>query len=133
MAYQVLSDVVVIIHLTFIAFVAVGGFLVWRWRWFAWAHIPSVAWGAAIIVIGFDCPLTPLEKELRELGGETAYEGGFVDRYVEGVVYPEEYTPHLRILAITLIAAAYVLVRFVPPRGRIIDRSRAGSPDRQLS
>lgn len=107
MMFRALSDAVVFIHLAFILFVVVGGFLAWRWRWVVWAHIPAVVWGVAIIVIGFDCPLTPLEKELRERGGEASYEGGFIDRYVEGVIYPEEYTPHLRALAALLIVAAY--------------------------
>jgi hypothetical protein len=121
MVYRALGDAVVVVHLAFIVFVAAGGFLTWRWRRLAWVHIPAVLWGAAIIVIGFDCPLTPLEKGLREQGGEAAYEGGFVDRYVEGVVYPEEYTPHLRVLAIVLIVAAYAHA------GRSASRSRVGT------
>jgi len=107
MVYRALSDAVVVVHLGFIVFVAVGGLLAWRWRWLVGVHVAAVAWGAAIIIIGFDCPLTPLEKGLRERGGEAAYEGGFVDRYVEDIVYPGEYTPYLRALAVLLIVAAY--------------------------
>jgi hypothetical protein len=110
MMFRGLSDAVVVVHLVFILFVAVGGFLAWRWPWFVWVHVPAVAWGAAIIIIGFDCPLTPLEKWLRERGGEAAYEGGFVDRYVEDVVYPDEYTPYLRALAVVLIVIAYARI-----------------------
>jgi hypothetical protein len=110
MLYRTLSDVVVIVHLGFIVFVAVGGLLAWRWRWLVWLHLPAVVWGAAIVVIGFDCPLTPLEKWLRERGGEAAYEGGFVDRYVEGVVYPDEFTPYLRGLAALLIVIGYARI-----------------------
>jgi hypothetical protein len=107
MVYRLLADAVVVVHLLFIVFVAVGGLLAWRWPWLVWVHVPCVLWGVAIIAIGFDCPLTPLEKWLRERGGEGSYEGGFVDRYVEGVVYPERYTPHLRALAAVLIVVAY--------------------------
>ena len=110
MVFRALSDAVVVVHLAFIVFVAVGGFMTWRWRWLIWVHLPAVVWGAAIILIGFDCPLTPLENAFRELGGEAAYEGGFVDRYVEGVVYPQEYTPHLRGLAVLLIVSAYAVL-----------------------
>jgi hypothetical protein len=120
MVYRALGDAVVVVHLAFIVFVAVGGLLTWRWRWLVWVHIPAVAWGAAIIAIGFDCPLTPLEKRLRERGGEAAYEGGFVDRYVEGVVYPEAYTAHLRVLAVVLIVAAYA-------RPAVLNREAASS------
>jgi len=110
MTFRWLADAVVVVHLGFIIFVAAGGFLVWRWRWLLWAHVPAMVWGAAIIIIGFDCPLTPLEKGFRERGGETAYEGGFVDRYVEDVVYPDEYAPYLRLLAVLLIVVSYARI-----------------------
>ena len=121
MAYRVLADVVVVVHFAFVVFIAVGGFLAWRWRRVAWLHLFSAAWGVAIIAIGFTCPLTPLEKGLRERGGEDAYDGGFIDRYIEGVVYPEAYTPHLRALAAVLVVVAYgrlLLARRDPGSGR---------------
>jgi Protein of Unknown function (DUF2784) len=116
--YRILIDAVVVVHLAFIVFVAVGGELAWRWRWLVWLHLPAVVWGAAIVVVGFDCPLTLAEKGLREQAGEAAYDGGFVDRYVEGVVYPEEYTPHLRALAMLLIVAAYARILRTTPRAQ---------------
>ena len=129
MIFRALGDAVVVVHLGFIVFIAVGGFIAWRWRWLIWVHIPTVVWGAAIIVIGFDCPLTPLEKHLRERGGETAYEGGFVDRYIEDVVYPEEYTAHLRALAVVLILVSYgLIIRSCGrrPRSRSATEARRG-------
>ena len=137
MIFRALGDAVVVVHLAFILFVAVGGLLAWRWRWLMWVHVPAVVWGGAIIVVGFHCPLTPLEKALRERGGEAAYRGGFVDRYVEDVVYPEEYTPHLRVLAVVLIVAAYARIlrnrtasqaqrRQVGPSGKASSASESG-------
>jgi hypothetical protein len=115
-AYRLLADVVVMVHLVFILFVALGGLTLWRWPRLVWLHVPAVLWGAAIVTIGFPCPLTPLEKRFRRLGGEEGYEGGFVDRYVEDVVYPDELTPLLRTLAAAVIVVSY---------GRLIARSRA--------
>ena len=106
MAFDVLADVVVVVHLGFILFVAVGALLAWRWPWLVWLHVPAVAWGVGIIAIGWDCPLTPLEQWLRRQAGET-YDGGFVDRYLEGVVYPESLTPLLRAVAAALVVAGY--------------------------
>jgi hypothetical protein len=106
MAYDVLADAVVVVHVAFIVFVAVGALLAWRWRWLVWLHIPAVAWGVGIIVVGWVCPLTPLEKWLRRQDGRS-YEGGFVDRYLEGVVYPEDLTPLLRTLAAVLVVVGY--------------------------
>lgn len=124
MIYRALADAVVIVHLGFILFIALGGFLVWRWRRVVWPHVAAVAWGVAIVVIGFDCPLTPLEKFLRDRGGERAYRGGFIDRYVEGVIYPERYTPHVRALVVALVLISYARLVVTPRRtpGRGPDR-----------
>jgi hypothetical protein len=107
MVFDVMADAVVVVHVAFIAFVAVGALLAWRWRWLVWLHVPAVVWGVGIIAIGWDCPLTPLEKWLRRQDGQS-YEGGFVDRYLEGVVYPEELTPLLRAVAALLVVIGYV-------------------------
>jgi uncharacterized protein DUF2784 len=108
MVFDGLADVVMVVHLAFILFVAVGALLAWRWPWLVWLHVPAVAWGVGIIALGYECPLTPLEKWLRRRAGDEGYEGGFVDRYVEDVIYPEEFTPLLRALAAVMIIAGYV-------------------------
>ncbi len=108
MAFDVLADAVTVVHLAFIVFVAVGALLASHWRRLVWLHVPAVAWGAGIIAVGYDCPLTPLEKWLRRRAGDEPYDGGFVDRYVEGVIYPAEITPLLRTIAALLIVAGYV-------------------------
>lgn len=111
MGYRALADVVVLVHLGFIMFVALGALLAWRWPRLLWAHLPAAAWAAGTVLIGFPCPLTALEKGLRRLAGVGGYEGGFVDRYIEGVVYPERYTGVLRALAVAAIVIGYAGVR----------------------
>lgn len=106
MTFDLLADAVVVVHVAFILFVACGALLAWRWRWLVWFHVPAVAWGVGIIAIGWTCPLTPLEKWLRRRAGED-YEGGFVDRYLEDVVYPGELTPLLRAVAAVLVLVGY--------------------------
>lgn len=108
MLYRILADAVMVAHLAFILFVAVGALLAWRWPWLVWAHLPALAWGVGTIVIGFECPLTTAEKALRRLAGGEGYDGGFVDRYLENVVYPEQYTGVLRALAAAAVVAGYV-------------------------
>ncbi len=105
--YRSLADLAVIVHFAFIAFIAIGGLLSWRWPRLIWLHMPAVVWGIAIITVGFSCPLTPLEKYFRGLAGESGYEGGFVDRYLEDVVYPGELTPLLRVVAAVAVVAGY--------------------------
>jgi hypothetical protein len=108
MLYRVLADAVVVVHLGFILFVASGALLAWRRPALVWVHLPALAWGVGTITIGFPCPLTSLEKGLRGLAGAGGYEGGFVDRYIEDVVYPDEYSLLLRALAAVAVVAGYL-------------------------
>ncbi len=89
MLYRALADAVLLVHLAFILFVALGGFFVLRWHWLAWLHVPAALWGAFIELSGGICPLTPLEVSLRQLGGGIGYEGGFIEHYVTAWIYPE--------------------------------------------
>lgn len=108
MLYRIFADGVMTVHLAFIMFVAVGAVLAWRWPALLWVHLPALAWGVGTVTIGFPCPLTSLEKGLRRLAGTEGYEGGFVDHYLEDVIYPDEYTIVLRALAVVTIVAGYL-------------------------
>jgi hypothetical protein len=96
--YQLLADLVLIVHLAFVAFVLCGGLLVLRWRWVAWLHLPAVAWGAIVEFTGWICPLTPLENWLRAQGGETSYRSDFIAQYLLPVLYPGDLTRNLQLL-----------------------------------
>ena len=98
MAYRILADTVLVIHLSFILFVVAGGLLVRRWRGVAWVHIPAAAWGALIEFMGWVCPLTPLEIWARSRAGGTGYSGGFVEHYLLPVVYPAALTHEIQMV-----------------------------------
>lgn len=107
MTYRLLADAVVVVHLAFVAFVAVGSLLALRRPRLVALHLPAVLYAAAIVTVGFDCPLTDLELALRDRAGQAGYEGGFVDRYLEDVLYPGDLTPVLRAAAASAIVAGY--------------------------
>jgi len=115
MLLGLLADIVVLIHLAFVAFAVAGGFLVLRWPRIAWMHLPAAIWGAAIEIGGWICPLTPLEIKLRRAAGERAYSGDFVDRYLLPLLYPPGLDRELQLLlaagviAVNLIAYGLVL------------------------
>ncbi len=111
MLYRVLADAVVAVHFAFILFVVGGPLIAWRWRGVVWFHLPALAWAAVTVTIGAPCPLTPLEKRLRRLAGADGYDGGFVDHYIEDVIYPGEYTAALRAVGLAMIAVGYVGLR----------------------
>jgi hypothetical protein len=89
MAYRLLADAVVVAHLAFVLFVVLGAALVARRPWLALVHLPTAVYGVAIELVGFACPLTPLENALRRRGGEAGYRGGFVEHYLLPLLYPD--------------------------------------------
>ena len=97
MTPRLLADAVLLLNGLFIVFVVAGGALVWRWPRVAWLHLPAVAWAAWISWAGGVCPLTPLENTLRREAGQAGYEGGFVQHYLPGLIYPEGFTRELEI------------------------------------
>ena len=106
MLYQILADMVVVLHLVFVVFAVGGGLLLHRWRRVVWAHAPAVLWAAVVEVSGWLCPLTPLENWLRMRGGEAGYAGDFVGHYILSVVYPAQLTRRLQVILGCLVVAA---------------------------
>ena len=92
MLYHVLADLVVLVHLTFVLFAVLGGFLLLWWRRCTWVHLPAVLWAALIEFTGWVCPLTPLENWLRESGGGSGYRAGFVEHHILPILYPDSLT-----------------------------------------
>lgn len=109
MRYRALADATMLLHFAFIAFVVFGGLLALRWRWMMWLHLPVAVWGVLIELRGWICPLTPLENHFRRLGGESGYAGGFIERYLEPVIYP----PGLSAPKQLVLAGIVVLVNAV--------------------
>jgi hypothetical protein len=125
MEYRLLADMVLVLHLCFVLFVLLGGLLVLRWRRLLWLHLPAAAWGVIIEFAGWPCPLTPLEQELRRMGGEAGYTGGFVDHYVVTLLYPGGLTRTAQsVLGLAVLAINLVIY------WRVFSRSR---PDPRLS
>lgn len=114
MLYRWLSTLVVVVHATFVAFVMVGGLLALRWRRVVWLHIPAVVWAVAIEVIGFRCPLTPLENALRVRAGEAAYSGSFIEQHLLRLLYPAHLTRSIQYMLAALVVlvnlAAYAVL-----------------------
>ena len=121
MVYSYLADVGLAAHLAFGGFVGLGGVLVLRWRRQAWIHVPVALWGAAIVVTGFTCPLTPLENLLLQLGGRAGYQGGFIEHYVTAALYPAGLTRQTQIVLGAIVLALNLIVYW-----RVVALSRRG-------
>jgi hypothetical protein len=116
-----LADAVLVVHLAYVAFIPLGGFLTWQWLRIAWVHLAAVAVGAVSITIGFDCPLTTWEQSLRRRGGQRPYANGFVDHYLRGHVYPHGYE-----WAVQAVFAICIVAAYTPVIARRFNRSHVG-------
>jgi hypothetical protein len=122
MIYRLSADLIVIVHLGFVLFVLLGGFLLIRWPRLAWLHLPAVVWGAFVEFSGWVCPLTPLENWLRMEAGEAAYAGDFIVQYLTTILYPETLTHEHQVILGSVVLAVnlgiYGWVWWVGPRPR---------------
>ena len=122
MIYRVLADLILVVHFAFVLFVVLGGLLVLRWPLVAWLHIPAAIWGVLIEYTGWICPLTPLENSFRLKGGEAGYSGGFIQHYIQPILYPAGLTRSTQLvlgsLVLILNLAAYGIV-FARTRNQI--------------
>ena len=114
MVFRILADATVVLHLLFVLFTVLGGVLVARWWWVAWAHVPAAIWGAWVEFAGWQCPLTPLENWFRQQGGGLTYKTSFVEHYVFPILYPPSLSREVQwtlgALVVLLNAAIYVLI-----------------------
>lgn len=124
MIWRLLANLVVVLHLAFVAFAVFGGFAIWRWRTVAFAQLPALAWGCWIELSGRICPLTPLENMLRYRAGDAGYSGGFIEHYILPVLYPAGLTASIQawlaavLVAVNLIAYGGLWMRMRAQRMR---------------
>ncbi|HVS61561.1 MAG TPA: DUF2784 domain-containing protein [Gemmatimonadaceae bacterium] len=123
MIYRALADLALGVHLAFVLFVVLGGLLVLRWPRLAWLHIPAAIWGVLIEYTGWICPVTPLEKAFRTRGGEAAYSGGFIQHYIQPVLYPAGLTRSTQV-----VLGSIVLILNLAAYGIVISRMRSRVP-----
>jgi Protein of Unknown function (DUF2784) len=128
-----LADLVVLIHFAFVMFVVLGGLLVLRWPRLAYVHLPVAVYGALIELIGWICPLTPLEKRLREAAGLAGYEGGFVEHYILPVLYPAGLTRGVQLVLGVLVIALNLMIYVVVARKRASTPRPSRPPDRLIA
>src|SRR5580658_783259 len=80
MGYGVLADLVVGVHVAYVAYVVIGQLLImvaapfkWQWArnpWFRFTHLTAIGIVAYEALRGLRCPLTVWEEQLRALAGQ---------------------------------------------------------------
>jgi len=95
--YLLAADLVLIVHVLFVAFVVLGvvfillgKLLSWSWvrnPWFRSAHLAGIGIVVLQAWLGVICPLTTWEMALREKAGGAVYSGSFVAHWLETLLY----------------------------------------------
>lgn len=110
MAHLLAANAVLILHLLFICLVMLGGLAVPRYPRFAFFHVPTAIWGVLVEAFGWYCPLTDLENALLRRTGEEGYGGGFVERYLLAMIYPDGLTRETQMLLAGMVVLVNVAV-----------------------
>ena len=146
--YLGLADFVLVVHASFVAFVAVGLLLIWIGHWCHWtfvrnlwfrlAHLAAIGVVAAEAMLGFICPLTTWENQLRILaGGGQRYEGSFIQHWLHRLIFFDFDERVFTIAYVVFFALVALSLWRVPPqrpghsrfaRGTTGSRPRQSSP-----
>jgi Protein of Unknown function (DUF2784) len=124
--FRLLADAVLVAHFGIVVFV-VGGFafivagnlLRWRWvnnGWFRVAHGLAIGYVVVQAWLGKVCPLTALESWLRARAGAAGYRHGFVQHWVQRILY---YDAPVWVFAVAYTAFGLLVLLawwYFPPR-----------------
>jgi hypothetical protein len=94
---RILADLIVILHVCYVAFVVLGlvvilAGIVFRWPWvrnkyFRVIHLAMIGIVVAEAMAGIPCPLTVWEKQLRLRAGQVSYAGDFLGNWAHKVLF----------------------------------------------
>ena len=95
--YLIAADAILLIHVLFVVFVVLGLLLIFAgkllaWRWvhnFSFRLTHLVAIGVVVLQswLGAICPLTVWEMNLRDMAGDSVYEGSFITHWLQTLLY----------------------------------------------
>jgi len=124
--YRLLADLIVVIHLGYVAFVVLGllvillgGILKWSWVrnfWFRILHFAMIAVVVLESLVGIICPLTDLETVFRKKAGETVTEGSFLGRLAHDVLFVNITTETLMWIYCLFGLTVLITLFCIPPR-----------------
>ena len=101
--YALLAEALLAIHFLFVAFIVIGLIVIWSGYFLKWSfvrnfyfrisHLIAMGFVLAETILGFVCPLTEWEANLRQLAGhESFYSESFMSYWIASVMYYE--LPH---------------------------------------
>ncbi len=126
--YRIAADLVVVVHAMYATFIVlglvlivIGGLRGWRWvrnRTFRIVHLCMILVVVAESLVGITCPLTTYEQRLRELSGESGYQGDFIAHHVHELLF-FDFPTWVFTVCYTLFGLVVVLTMWLfPPQRR---------------
>ena len=129
--FRLAADVLLLIHVLFVAFVVFGLLLIfagrfagWSWvrnPWFRIAHLAAIGVVVLQAWLGVICPLTVWEMALRERAGDATYSGAFIAHWLDAILYynapPWVFTVIYTLFGL-LVLLSWFLVKPRPFSGR---------------
>ncbi len=120
------ADVLLLMHVLFVAFVVFGLALIllgrplrWSWvrnPWFRLSHVAAIGVVTLQSWLGVVCPLTTWEMAFRRKAGDATYSGEFIAHWLEQILYYRA-PPWVFVVCYTVFAALVVASWFwVRPR-----------------
>ncbi len=133
MSYIFLADIVLIIHFLYVLFIVGGLILIWlgtyiKWQWikifwFRIIHLVSIMFVAIISIMGIQCPLTILERNLRVVAGTGFYSQSFIQFWIHKILFyqaPEEVFTIIYVAFAISVGGTFYFAPIHFPKKRII-------------
>lgn len=124
--YGFLADLMVTLHVAYIAFVVVGQVLIvvgvlagWAWVrnfWFRITHLVAIGFVAFEEFVGMRCPLTVWEHQFRVLAGQEFSGETFLSRLMHALIFFQAEPWVFSALHIGFAALVLGTFLFAPPR-----------------
>jgi hypothetical protein len=105
--FRALVTLIVATHFVYLAYAVFGGFLAWRWPRTIWVHLAGAVWLFLVVVAHLDCPLTWAEDQARQRAGMPPLAYGFIDEYVNGVLFPRGWTTTAQAVVALLVLGSW--------------------------
>ncbi|PON19632.1 DUF2784 domain-containing protein [Candidatus Entotheonella serta] len=125
--YQLLADVILMMHALFVGFVVFGLVLIvigtvtkWRWvrnPWFRVAHLVAIGIVVVQAWLGMTCPLKIWENRARQAGGNIGYTGSFMQHWLHEILF-YDFEPWVFTLIYTLFGLLVGLTWVLAPPTR---------------
>jgi hypothetical protein len=126
MWYALAADLIVVIHILYVAYIIVGLWLIvaglrrrWNWTrnpWFRLTHLLAIMIVVYELIVKANCPLTTWEMQFRALAGQAVNQSTFMDRLLSFILFANAPVWLIDSLYFAFGIAIVLLFVFVPPR-----------------